>query len=63
MKSDPIELLLKLQQKYKNYGAVKLTSCPEWKPSFCFKYTDKGITTRIQKIHKLKKGKVNYFLI
>lgn len=61
MKEDPIALFLKLQEQYKKYGAVNLKSCPEWKPSFSFRYNDKCIKTRIQKIHKLKKGKVNIF--
>jgi hypothetical protein len=63
MKKDPIALLLKLQEQFEKYGAVKLKCCPEWKPAFSFRYTDKGITTRIQKVHKLKKGKVSYFLV
>ena len=59
--ADPIPLLLKLQELYQDYGAVKITCCDQWKPPFCFKYTEKGITTRVQKIHKLKKGKVRSF--
>jgi hypothetical protein len=46
---------------FKEYGAVKLIACDEWQPPFCFKYCDRGITTRIQNIHKLKKGKVTFF--
>ena len=53
--------MLKLQQKYKEYGAVKIKACPEWNPPFTFKCTEKGITTRIQKIHRLKQGKVNIY--
>lgn len=58
MMKDPIELIAKLQQKYKEFGAVKIRACLEWQPPFSFKYTEKGITTRIQKIHKLSQGKV-----
>ena len=58
MHKDPIVLMMKLQQKYKEYGAVKIKACPEWQPPLCFKYTEKGITTRIQKIHRLSQGKV-----
>jgi hypothetical protein len=36
-------------------------ACDEWQPPFCFKYSDRGITTRIQNIHRLKKGKVTHF--
>jgi hypothetical protein len=61
MNTDPVKLFLKLQDKYKSYGAVKVTSADEWKSPFYFKYTDKAITTRIQKIHKLSKGKVSAF--
>jgi hypothetical protein len=59
MLGDPIDLILKLQQKYKEFGAVKIRACPEWNPPFNFKYTEKGITTRIQKIHRLKQGRVS----
>ena len=58
MKEDPVKLFMKLQQKYKQFGAIKLKACPEWQPPLCFKYTEKGITTRIQKIHRLTQGKV-----
>lgn len=60
MKGDPIELIMWLQQKYKETGAVKIKACPEWNPPFNFKYTEKGITTRVQKIHKLRQGKVSF---
>ena len=60
MKKDPVALFLKLQYKFKQYGAVKVTCADEWKSPFCFKYTEKPITTRIQKVHKLKKGKVTF---
>jgi hypothetical protein len=60
MQGDPIDLILKLQLKYREYGAVKIRACAEWNPSFNFKYTEKGITTRIQKIHRLKQGKVSF---
>ena len=39
MNSDPAMLIAKLQQNYKNYGAVKLKACPEWNPPFSFKYS------------------------
>jgi len=28
MKGDPVVLIAKLQQKYKEYGAVKIKACP-----------------------------------
>lgn len=59
MTSDPVELMTKLQHKYKEFGAVKIIACDQWQPPFNFKYSEKGITTRIQKIHKLKHGKVS----
>ena len=62
MHKDPIVLMMKLQQKYKEYGAVKIKACPEWQPPLCFKYTEKGITTRIQKIHRLSQGKVIFWI-
>lgn len=60
MQGDPMDLILKLQQKYREYGAVKIRTCAEWNPSFNFKYTEKPITTRIQKIHRLNQGKVTF---
>lgn len=61
MHGDPVGLLVGLEQKFEEFGAVKIITPPEWKPPFCFKYTDKGITTRIQHLHKLKYGKVGSF--
>lgn len=58
MNEDPIKLVMKLQQKYKDYGAIKLIPPIEWQPPFQFKYTENLITTRIQKIHKLMKANV-----
>ena len=63
MMEDPVVLIAKLQQKYKDYGAVKIIACPEWQPPLCFKYTERGITTRIQKIHRLTQGKVSFLFI
>jgi hypothetical protein len=61
MNGDPIDIVMKLQQKYRDYGAVKIRTPDEWNPPFNFKYTEKPITTRIQKIHRLKQGKVTHF--
>jgi hypothetical protein len=61
MKKDPIELLVMLEKKYENFGAVKLVTPPEWKPPFCFTFSEIGIKTRIQHLHKLKFGKVLLF--
>ena len=58
LEGDPIELLMKLEKKYEEFGAVKLITPPEWAPPFSFRYSDQGITTRIQHLHKLKNGKV-----
>lgn len=63
MGKDPAELITKLQQNFSDYGAVKIKACPEWDPPFSFKYTEKGITTRIQKIHRLRQGKVTFLSI
>ena len=61
MNSDPIELLMQLEEKYRDYGAVKLTASECWNCPFTFRYVDKGITTRIQSLQKLKQGKVTLF--
>lgn len=58
MKKDPMNLILELQARYSEFGAVKLIAPPEWNPPNCFKYTKIGITTRLQPIHNLKFGKV-----
>lgn len=58
MKSDPVKMLMKLEKQYEEFGAVKLITPTEWQPPFSFRYSDKGITTRIQHLHKLRFGKV-----
>lgn len=58
MKKDPIELLVRLEREYEEFGAVKLSVPPEWKSPFCFNFGEIGIKTRIQQLHKLKDGKV-----
>ena len=60
MKGDPIELLNMLEDKYSQYGAVKIVVNDSWNSPFTFRYVDKEITTRIQCLHKLKDGKVIY---
>lgn len=62
MKQDPVKLFVGLEEKYQHYGAVKVRASPNWQPPFCFGFRDKGITTRIQKIHKLSLGKVGFFI-
>lgn len=57
MRADPIDLIRKLQREYADYGAVKIIACPQWQPRFCFRNSEKLITTRIQKLHKLCLGK------
>ena len=58
MEQDPLKLLIRLEKKYEEFGAVKLIAAPEWRPPFSFRFSDRGITTRIQHLHKLKYGKV-----
>lgn len=62
MKSDPITLLAQLEEKYKDYGAVRLSASDDWNCPFTFRYVDKGITTRVQKLQSLKSGKVTSIL-
>jgi hypothetical protein len=58
MNGDPIELFIKLEEKYKEFGAVKVTVNEDWRCPFQERFVDKGITTRIQYLSKLKQGKV-----
>jgi len=62
MNDDPLILIMKLQVKYSNFGAVKLITPPEWNPPICLKSSKIDITTRIQKLHELKIGRVLLFL-
>ena len=62
MQGDPIQLLLKLEELYQEYGAVKLVTPSQWNPPFCFKSNNNGITSRVQHLYKLKFGKVHFFL-
>ena len=58
MKADPIEVLNQLEEKYAQYGALKIAVNDSWNCPFTFRYVDKEITTRIQCLPKLKDGKV-----
>lgn len=60
MEGDPVELLMRLEEEFKEYGGVKLVASREWRPPFSFRFGDRGITTRIQHLHKLGRGKVQF---
>ena len=62
MNSDAVEIFMKLEAKYREFGAVRVTACDKWKCPFQERFVDKGITTRIQYLSKLKHGKVDNFL-
>lgn len=53
---------MKLEQKYGDYGAVKVSACDKWNCPHIERCADFGITTRHQILSKLKLGKVNIFL-
>lgn len=63
MKADPIELLNQLEEKYAQFGAVKIVVNDSWNSPFTFRYIDKEVTTRIQCLSKLKDGKVTCLIV
>lgn len=58
MESDPIALIKHLEQRYAEYGAVKLTAADDWAMPYSFGNVDKPITIRKQVIQDLTKAKV-----
>jgi len=58
----PLLLLRKLkEQGFEKYGAVKIRAPKNWNPQFSFNQNDKKLTTRIQVLRDLCKGKVIYY--
>lgn len=55
----PMLLIKKLYDlNYHKYGCIKIKTPESWNPEFSYNYANKKVTTRIQKLRNLTKGKV-----